>query len=399
MPSKVLIFAYYSFKDPVFQSAVLPYFTELKFENCQFVLLTFEHNLYQYYPGEEADIENYLKKHSIVWYRLKWHSGKFKLFKKAYDLASSLLFVFMLIKKHNIQYIYSEGFPGAILGLFISKGARIPHIIHSFEPHGAYMVESGVWSLSSWEYKVQTYFEKKVAMNAHKILTATDLMAKKIRDWGTSAKIYKAPSCVDTNHFNLNNEDRELFRERLGVCQQEILFVYLGKFGGMYMDEQFFILLNKIQAYEAFDSKFLIISKDDPAYLEEQIERHQIKKGLINVLALTREEVPKYLNAGDFGIVAVKSFPSKRFCSPIKNGEFWACGLPIIIPEGVSDDFLVVEKEGIGIIWRSEESVPKKVHEFIQSEAYTNVRSRCFHFVNKERSLQSVKGIYNKLFL
>lgn len=395
---KVLIFSYYSFKDPVFQSAVLPYFTEITYPDHDFLLLTFEHEKYVYEEGEIKRIEQSLKEKRIFWFRLKWRSGSFKPFKKLYDLVQSMTFSLKLIQEHRVNYIYSEGFPGAILGYFITKKAKLPHIVHSFEPHGEYMLEAGVWNKSSWEYKLQKYFEKTVAKKAFAILTATLAMAEKIQCWGTDGKIFKVPSCVDTNLFKPNQEYRNEIRRKLHISERDLLFVYLGKFGGMYMDEQFFELLKQLQEYKSFKSRFLIISTDDHSYIWNQILNYDINRSLVNVVTLSRDEVPKYLNAGDFGVVAVKPYPSKRYCSPIKDGEYWACGLPIIIPEGVSDDFIIAEEEKIGIVWKEGEDLPPKIEKFYMEENMGLIRDKCYSFVKKDRSMDSFVGLYRKLF-
>ena len=62
------------------------------------------------------------------------------------------------------------------------------------------------------------------------------------------------------------------------------------------------------------------------------------------------QEVPRYLGLADFALTPVKPVPTKRYCTPIKDGEYWAMGLPVVIPANISDDSDIIEREGIGAV-------------------------------------------------
>lgn len=64
-------------------------------------------------------------------------------------------------------------------------------------------------------------------------------------------------------------------------------------------------------------------------------------------------EIHTYMNLADLAICPVKPVPSKKYCSPIKNGEYWALGLPVIITENISQDSEIIEKNNAGYVLRS----------------------------------------------
>jgi len=152
----VFIFAYYSYNDPVFQSAVLPYFRGLhKLEpRLRFVLLTFEQQQFKPSNAEIAAIKKELALENISWHHTNWHSGRFKILKKIYDIFQTLFISTFIILKYQVNIIYSEGFPGAVMGHWLAKLFGKKHIIHTFEPHTQYMIEAGVWSKNSWESQI-----------------------------------------------------------------------------------------------------------------------------------------------------------------------------------------------------------------------------------------------------
>lgn len=87
----VFILAYYSFRDPVFQSAVLPYFLNFPHRRgYEFVLLTFERAEYGTGPQERGRIREFLAGHEIRWFNVNWHSGRFKPIKKLYDFVAGV---------------------------------------------------------------------------------------------------------------------------------------------------------------------------------------------------------------------------------------------------------------------------------------------------------------------
>lgn len=403
MKKTILIFAYYSFKDPVFQSAVLPYFLNFpNKENYLFIILTFEQKKYILKQSETKEIRNFLSQQNILWYKKKWNSGKFKLFKKVFDLIQSLATCIKLIFQYKVKIIYSEGFPGAILTYIVSKITRRHHIIHTFEPHADYMLEAGVWKWWSWEYRFLRKMELVVARNASAILTATDKMIAKLQAVGVTGILYRVPSCVDLSLFNYSEPDRISVRKSLGIKENEILLIYLGKFGGMYWDEELFQLFQAFENHGTLKYKYLIISIDDQKRIRSY-NKFCVPNEKLIVLNLERQDVPKYLSAGNCGVCGIRNIPSRRYSSPIKNGEYWSCGLPVIIPQGISDDYLIAEENDIGVVLPdfSNESLFKVVKTFerkLDSKSWKDVKDRAAMFAANDRSVEKYKMVYKQLF-
>jgi len=401
----ILIFAYYSFYDPVFQSAVLPYFRGLsQDESLEFILLTFEKNQYKIEDSEFKKLKIELKEQdNITWYRSTWRSGSFKIIKKVYDFGASLLLARKLIKKHKVDAIYSEAFPGAIMGHHLAKHFKIPHMVHSFEPHTQYMVEAGVWTNKSWEARLLSKYEVSIAKNCSHIFTATEEMMKRIRSWGSEAKLVRVPSCVETGIFQFDAEARQSIRATHGIKEDETLILYLGKFGGMYMEDEAFDFFYRCTQDSDVKFKFLVLSHNDHNHLRQLFAKWNIPESYWVLKSAKRDEVPQYISASDFGFVAVRQKPGKRFCSPIKDGEYWSCGLPLIIPDGISDYELLAEEHKIGI--RMKDVTPEgledtitQMKEWIKTEDITAVRARCRAFALKDRSVEVYKSIYRDIF-
>lgn len=365
-----LIFAYYAWRDPVFQSAVMTYFRKMPVEaGRQFVLLTFENDRFPISDQEIAAIEQDLSVHHIHWYRLQWRTGRWKPLLKVLDLIEAIWTGRKLIRKYHLRTVYSEGFPGAILSHWLCRFTGTAHVVHTFEPHADYMMEGGTWTSRSWEYQLLKLMERTVAKRAKLLITATEAYKQVINRWGFTTPVMVAPSLVDTTHFYFREADRERIRGQRQAAPTDVVLVYLGKLGGMYMEEELFQLFRQCEQHPKLTFHYWIFSGDPSERIQAWFDHYQIPTEKFWIKKLAPAEVPSHLSAADVGLVGVRPFPSKRFCSPIKTGEYWACGLPVLIPAGVGDDFEQVQTHGLGAVvanfsdpvnWESLLAIPRK---------------------------------------
>ncbi|MCX2743400.1 glycosyltransferase [Mangrovivirga sp. M17] len=383
----IFVFAYYSYKDPVFQSAVLPYLLK-ESDNYNFILLTWEQKEWEIKNNEKIEIEKFLSQNNITWKAKAWHSGRFKLFKKIYDFTIGLLYSLYLIYKYNCSIVYSEGFPGCIVGHYISKLSFTKHVIHTFEPHADYMLDAGVWSKKSWEYKLNKRMEKVVGKGADKLITGTENYKEILRHY-IKTPIQVIPSCIDTDFYNFNSKAREIIREKLGIVENDIVIVYLGKLGGMYMKEEIFKFFSRCLL---MDENFylLLMTNESESSINNLRNEFRIPDNRMHTGFVKKDNVPDYLSASDIAFCGIRPIPSRRYSSPIKTGEYLSCGLPVIIPEGISDDSLVIEENDLGIVFQDLEKVDiKKVIELKKLDR-SMIRAKGINY----RSLKNAPSLF-----
>lgn len=399
--TRIFIFAYYSYKDPVFQSAVLPYFTDFPSERFNFTVLTWEQKRFRLTARELMETQQLLQEKKIKWYRSYWHSGRFKFIKKLFDTIWGILFSIWIVKQEKIDIVYSEGFPGAIIGHLIALLTGKKHIVHTFEPHADAMIEAEVWSKTSWEAQTLKYFERKIAKRASGIITATNGMIDNIKSWKTNAFFLRAPSCVDTSKFYFNEDDRRKLRQLYNVKNDDFVITYLGKFGGMYMEEEIFDFFSYCEKNSSINMHYWLFTIDPIEKVLKLADKYQLPKEKILIKSITRDEVPKYLSASDIGFVGVRQKPSRRYCSPIKDGEYWSCGLPLLIPKGISDDYLIAEKNNIGVVLEDHtfESYDIVLKWIVKNHSnFNNIRKASRAFAIQDRSLKTYQKKFKELF-
>jgi len=401
---KLLIIAYYHSSDPVFRSAVLPYFYDFpNFKDFEFYLITFEDKNYVKsidYVNKKDD----LKANNIIWIPVIRLNTPFKFINRLYEFIAASFRSIVIIFRKRINGVYSEGFPSALLGFVLCLITQRKHLIHTFEPHADYMLEGGTWSKYSWKYQFMKRTELLVAKNAYKIFTATALYIDYLKRKGIPQEtLEKVPSCIDTKVFTFNADKRAQVRKELGFNNEHRVICYLGKFGGMYLKEEAFELFETFIKYGENKYRILIITPNITDEINELVTQYNLNNQIILCSLANSHEVSAHLSAADVGFVAVRQKPSKRYCSPIKTGEYLSCGLPVIVPRGISDDDLLMEKMGIGVVL---ENMSAKYYKYVfdqteklfQNGTIDDIKINARNYCMKTRSISQYKFLYEKIF-
>ncbi len=301
-------------------------------------------------PNVIKPIENALNSPKIIWKPLYSKNYKIHFFNKINDIFLIRKFLLNLVKNNDYEIIIFRGAIMAMFAYWVKKRTKAKVGLESYEPHAAYMLESGVWKSNSLFYKVQLYYENLIKQSADFLTTVTENYKLHLVDNEQiePEKINVSPCWVQLDKFQFNPQKRAEIRQNLG-WQNATVGIYVGKFGSIYYDDEAFNLFKA--AFDFFPNfRLILLSPDDANLLKIKLQRVNIslEKTLIKLAA--HEEIPHFLSAADFAFSPIKVAPVRRFCSPIKDGEYWACGLPIIIPDGVGDDSDIIKKEGGGAV-------------------------------------------------
>ncbi len=347
----VIAYVYNSCNDPLFKANMLPFMQHAGRQqpDIRLHLITYEQEEYALNEEQAAQMRAYLAADNIEWHPLKWHSGRFKLLKKAYDLLSGF---FLVLKLRISPGARSIGALGTIAGAFAFVMAKLLGLRYygfQYEPHSEFMRDCHVWPETSLAYRGLHYMERVSGMNADILSTGTVHMMKRMQEWGTKAKVYKLPSCVDETKIFFRPEGRQRVRAKYHIPADKQVILYLGKFGGIYYDQEIAVLFNRFHQLNP-ELHFLIVSPDSPTHIDGLMQAEGLPKSCYTITRSPYEQVQEYISAADFGVVAVPSLPSQKFRSPIKVGEYLCCGLPYLVCAGVSEDDLVAEKYDVGVV-------------------------------------------------
>ena len=158
------------------------------------------------------------------------------------------------------------------------------------------------------------------------------------------------PITLDVSRIRFDASARERMRAQLGFGD-DVVLAYVGKFGGIYhsMDAYLRFLDALFQAGAGLRA-YIISHPDELARIRVHalFAKHSARIALQPPVA--PEQLHQHLSACDVGVVAIPPTPSQAYRTPVKTAHYWAAGLPIIIPQGVSDDHRIASEEGVGYV-------------------------------------------------
>jgi len=400
----ILFLTYWSYKDGLVQTAALPHIRIIKkylHKDAKCYLLTLEQSRLKMTDNEMVDEKKKLANNGIYLKSANYYSFGFKAVFRWIFLLIQLLWICFTRK---ITYIHAWCPPAGTIGYILSIFTGIPLVLDSYEPHAQPMLESGTWSKNSLAFRLLFKFEKLQSKRAIAVVACVDKMRNyAFEKYGIQLKkFYVKHACVDFKKFSISNIKNHILIKELGL-QDKIVCVYAGKFGGSYLTQEFFDFFKV--AFDYWGNKFmlLLLTNHCKNELNEWIEKSAFPFENIIIKFVPHREVPNYMGLGDFAITPFKPVPSKRYGSPIKTGEYWALGLPVVITQGISNDSEIIEDNKIGSIIRNftfegyYNSV-KEIDEILINSDREELRNRIRMIAKKYRGFDVAENVYKEIY-
>ncbi|MEW6773312.1 MAG: hypothetical protein AB1304_04875 [Bacteroidota bacterium] len=394
MRKNILALTYWDFDDALVQTYTLPYLNmmceHLSDNECIYLLCLNKKN--------KASISFQHPKIKLIAFSY-YPFGAIAVLYYSWMLVYLLFFIY----RKKITHIHAWCTPAASFGYILSVLTKKNLIIDSYEPHAESMVEVGEWSNKSLAYKILFYLEKKMTQHASFLIATTESMIKEYAVYRyhfnpDKNNWFVKPACVNINVFQPNLEIRNKMRNNLQL-ENKIVGIYAGKFGGIYLEDEFFEWLKVAQEYWRDRFAFILLSSHTKEYVTEKCRKYGIDETAIIHRFVPHQEVVLYLNAADFGITPVKPVCTKKFCSPIKDGEYWAMGLPVVITKEISDDSGIIEKNNIGYVLKnlSQEEYSNSIKQ-IENIIHQNISDKIISIAHHYRNFNTAKIIYQKIY-
>lgn len=354
-PAHILVLTYWSIPDALIQAYTLPYLRIIRKHlppGSRLSLLTLER------PGSVVAGGNSWAS-SLAAEGIEWVPGSYYPFgwRAIMYLPSLLMGLIRRIREERVSTIHCWATPAGALGYFLSLVSGVQLVLDSYEPHAEAMVENGTWSRNGIPFRMLFALEKLQTRRAAAIIAANGGMRDYAsRKYGATLKgLLIKPACVDLELFKPKAEkDAGLLRE-LGLEGKRVA-VYAGKFGGIYLDTEVFAFLKEAHMRWGDNFRALILTNHTEEEIAAFCTEVQLDRSVVIRRFVSHTEVPRYLSLADFALTPVKPVPTKRYCTPIKDGEYWAMGLPVVIPPDISDDSAIIKRERLGAVWETLDS-------------------------------------------
>lgn len=356
-PRHILVITYWAFVDALVQTYTLPYVRLMLRalpSGSHVHLVTLEK------PGAQAArVADAGVVHHPFPYRSFGMGGVGMLLGLSWRLSR-------LVRRHRVDTVHAWCTPAGMIGHIVSVLTGRPLVIDSYEPHAEAMVENGTWKRGGIAHRLLFLSERLQTRRAKVLIAATDGMrGYSLAKYGpTSARWFTKPACVDTDRFSEHDIKRPEKLRSLGL-EGRIVGLYAGKLGGIYLEEEVFDLFRAAREQWGDAFRVLLLTPHPMAELEPLMAKAGLDKAIFTVMSVPHQEVPALMGLADFAVTPVKPVPTKRYCTPVKDGEYWALGLPVIITDGISDDSDIIRENRIGSVL---ESLDRKGYEKAVSE-------------------------------
>ncbi|WP_224998117.1 glycosyltransferase [Cesiribacter sp. SM1] len=399
----ILVLTSWSYKDALIQTYTLPYLKIILKklpEGSRVFLLTQEQESLKMRPDELTAVKKQLMEDGIVLLPFKYIP-----FGPQAGLAwtKSLLLLKKLVKAEGIDYLHAFCTPAGAIGYMLSLITDKPLVLDSFEPHAEAMVENKTWRPGSISYKVLLLLEKLQYRRASYIVSATEGMRKYAREkYGVAEKkMWVKPACVDLELFTSAKLKQQRLLNELGL-QDKLVCVYAGKFGGIYLDQEVFDFFKVAYDYWGDRFRVLLLTNQPRNDIDTWCKRAGVPAEIVLDLFVPHSKVADYMGLGDFALTPVKPVPTKRYCTPIKNGEYWALGLPVVTTANISDDSGIIDQNSIGAVIETLNEEPylaavKKIDSLLsqpKEEVFTKIRN----IAKRYRSFDIAEHVYQEIY-
>jgi glycosyltransferase involved in cell wall biosynthesis len=353
---RTLYVCYFGLREPLVQTQVLPYLRQLKSENVQVSLLTFESRLnVAWSPAGLASQRAALNAEGISWHFLKYHKWP-SLPATIYDIAVGAWTIRRIMQREGVSILHARNHVPAVMCAVARKfkSGQLVFDIRGFMPEE--YTDAGVWPENGYLYRGL----KRVERYLLRVADAFILLTEKARDIvfpgcsdtdSLGRPIEVIPCCVDFGRFEkVEQTSKESLRAELNLTHRRVI-VYLGSFGGWYMTDEMTEFL--AAAHRQDQATFSMILTQSPRQMVvDRWASLGIEPRDILVTQVTPDEVPRYLKAADIAISFIKPCYSKQSSSPTKIAEYLASGLPVVCNTGVGDLDKLIEEKQVGTLLR-----------------------------------------------
>jgi glycosyltransferase involved in cell wall biosynthesis len=350
---RVLFISYNGMLEPLGQTQVLTYLRELSKRGVKFTLLSFEREKAFTPDGarQREVLKEELQKHGIEWHWLRYHQRP-SLPATLFDVVQGIRVASRLVQQNDIELVHARSHIPATIALALKRkfGTKIIFDVRGLMAEE--YVDAQHWPAGGLRFRVTKATERRIFAATDAVVTLTERIWPIIRDWdglrGREVQHAVVPCCVDLSLFRADEEMRAKLRAELGLGER-LTLVYSGSLDGWYLTEgmaDFFASVVRRRA----EAHLLWLTVGSRERVRQLMSARGISEHNFSVHAVAPKDVPAYLAAGDVGISFIKRCFSKLASSPTKNGEYLACGLPIVINSGIGDSDRLAKISGAAIL-------------------------------------------------
>jgi glycosyltransferase involved in cell wall biosynthesis len=355
---RILYMTYDGLTSLIGQSQVWPYLKGLTEAGHEFDVISFEHE------DRRKQIGNAVSR-DVEASAITWHPCNFRtrppVLAKLLDQREMIATAGRIAASGRVDAIHARSYVAADVALKLKRRFGLPFI---FDMRGFWVdqrLEGGRWPQSNPLYRA-LYRRWKVkeadfTSNAGHIIVLSEAARQAVQSWDSyrGQPVTVIPCCIDHQAFPVRTAGtRSAARARLGIEAGATVLVYLGSVGTVYLLPEMLRFYDKVRRARP-GAKFLFIGAHSAEHLiaEARAARVEIDTDDLRLQFSEHDEVSFWLAAADLALCLITPKPSSRGVSPTKLAEYLACGLPVVVNDGVGDVREIIEQIGAGAVLSS----------------------------------------------
>jgi len=390
--TKILYISYDGLTDPVGQSQIIPYLTDLSKLGFEITIISAEKK--EAFVKNNKSVKQILSVSKINWKSINYH--------KSPPIISTILDIYLtnklaqrLHKKNQYNIVHCRSYIASFTGLYLKKRYPVKFI---FDMRGFWAderIDGNLWNKKNVLFKsIFNYFKKKeLAFLKFSDCTislthsAKQILLNDQQFQGINKKIEVIPCCADLQHFSPKKVDNGLvlkLKDKLKITDSDYIISYLGSIGTWYMLDEMLKFFNELLMKRP-NAKFLFITLYEKQLILDSASKLGIASKNLIIQGGIRDDIPTLLSLSQVSLFFIKPVFSKKASSPIKLAEILGMGIPVIANAGIGDMDEVLEKNNCGILIRE-----------LNTENYRNAITQIetLNVISKE----NIKSVAKKYF-
>ena len=358
--------------------------------------------------GHEEEVRRRCSEAHIDWRPQRFRSTP-PLVAKVLDLASMRRAAVRAVRERRFDFVHCRSYPAASVGLRLKRKHGVPLL---FDMRGFWpdqRREGGRWSETTMVGRALFRRWKRLEAELYRasdqivVLTAAAREVVAASPHYRGAPISVIPCCADFGLFRqATPELRSAARSQQEIAEDDPVLVYLGSLGTVYrLDAILGVFAAARERLPELKLLFIGSGPDEPILAEARRLGIPVDGEEIRSVTAAREDVPRWLNAGDVGLCFCTPTFSSLGVSATKVGEYLACGLPVVGNRQIGDLARIVDAVGGGYVLDdlsppSIRSAGEAIPALLNADR-TEIRERASGFVELGEAVAAYRQIYDDI--
>lgn len=346
---EILYVSYDGLLEPLGESQVVGYLERLS-PPYQLTVVSFEKAQDLRDRGRVSQIETRLLAAGIRWTPLSYHRWP-PVLSTVYDILRGIWCGARWAHKRSDWLVHARGYVAAAIALVLSRRCGGAFL---FDMRGFWVdekVDAGHWPRDGVLYVVGKWFERRFFRSADGIVSLTEAGVRSFPTLGYELRpdvaIEVIPTCVDLQRFQSTPKDPDLLLKL--DLRGHLVAGCVGTLSSWYLRRETLEYLAFL-ASQLDHLKVLIVTRDDHEQLRVDAEQCGVPTDRLVMARAEFREMPSLISLIDIGVFFIKPCFSKRASAATKLGEFLACGVPVVINDGIGDSGSIVRDQTAGVV-------------------------------------------------